>query len=403
MVRGPLHRRKIALGVGGGIAAYKSCELARELIRKDAIVRVAMTEAAQAFVAPLTFQSLTGHAVLTNYFDPTQEATFGHIELARWAELFVVAPATADLVAKIRTGFASDPVTTSLLAYRGTVLLAPAMNVAMFEHPATQENLTALARSDRYRFVGPEAGLLACGEIGKGRLSDVLDIVKAAETLCGQGPLSGKSVLITAGPTREYLDPVRFLSNPSTGKMGLALAEVARAKGADVTVVLGPVPQVPDAGFEIVQVVSAEEMKGAVLDRVQSCDVFIATAAVSDYRPTQTSAQKLKKGPQDEVLTLTRTPDVLAEASRLVASASRRPLLVGFAAETGQLEERALEKLRSKALDFIVANEVGQPGVGFAADTNRVTVISRDGRAREIAGTKHDVAGAIWDLIAPPP
>jgi phosphopantothenoylcysteine decarboxylase / phosphopantothenate---cysteine ligase len=394
-----LQGRRVAVGVGGGIAAYKACELVRELARAGAQVRVAMTEAAQQFVTPLTFQALSGAGVLTNYFDPAQEEGFGHLDFARWAELYIVAPATADLIARIRAGMGGDAVTTSLLAFRGPVLLAPAMNVAMWENRLTQENLAALLGEPRFTAVGPGAGMLACGDVGAGRLAEVLQIVAAAEQRLGAGPLTGKRVLITAGPTREYLDPVRFLSNPSTGKMGLALAEAARSLGAQVTVVLGPVGAVDRTGLEVVDVVSADDMAREVLSRVDGVDLFIASAAVSDWRPAQRASQKVKKTESPEQLQLVRTPDVLAEASRRVAGRERRPVLVGFAAETERMLEHAREKLERKGLDLIVANDVSAPGAGFGVDTNRVTVLSRDGREQALEGTKRDVAHALMRLL----
>ncbi|MFL5346373.1 MAG: bifunctional phosphopantothenoylcysteine decarboxylase/phosphopantothenate--cysteine ligase CoaBC [Hyalangium sp.] len=394
-----LQGRRVVVGVGGGIAAYKACELVRELGRAGAEVRVAMTEAAKEFVTPLTFQALSGHPVLTNYFDPNQEGNFGHLDLARWAELYVVAPATADLLARVRVGMAGDAVTTSLLAFRGPVLLAPAMNVAMWENRLTQENVTALAADPRFAFVGPGAGMLACGDVGAGRLAEVPAIVAAAAARLGTGPLAGQRVLITAGPTREFLDPVRFISNPSTGKMGLALAEAARALGAKVTVVLGPVGAVDRTGLEVVDVVSAEDMAREVLSRVESVDLFIASAAVSDWRPETRAPQKVKKGESPEVLKLVRTPDVLAEASRKVAGARKRPLVVGFAAETERVLEHAREKLERKGLDAIVANDVTAPGAGFGTDTNRVTVLMRSGVQKDLDGTKREVAQGILELL----
>jgi phosphopantothenoylcysteine decarboxylase/phosphopantothenate--cysteine ligase len=394
-----LQGRRVIVGVGGGIAAYKACELVRELGRAGAEVRVAMTEAARQFVTPLTLQALSGHPVLTDYFDPNQEGNFGHLDLARWADLYVVAPATADLMARIRAGMAGDAVTTSLLAFRGPVLLAPAMNVAMWENRQTQENVAALMADPRFTRVGPDAGLLACGDVGAGRLVEVKEIVAAAAARLGSGPLAGRKVLLTAGPTREFLDPVRFISNPSTGKMGLALAEAARALGAKVTVVLGPVGSVDRTGLEVVDVVSAEDMAREVLARVESVDWFIASAAVSDWRPETRAPQKVKKGESPEVLRLVRTPDVLAEASRKVAGAQRRPLLVGFAAETERVLEHAREKLERKGLDAIVANDVTVPGAGFGTDTNRVTVLSRAGAQKELAGTKREVAQGILELL----
>jgi phosphopantothenoylcysteine decarboxylase / phosphopantothenate---cysteine ligase len=394
-----LQGRRVVVGVGGGIAAYKACELVRELQRSGAEVRVAMTEAAKQFVTPLTFQALSGHPVLTDYFDPNQEGNFGHLDLARWAELYVVAPATADLLARVRAGMAGDAVTTSLLAFRGPVLLAPAMNVAMWENRLTQENVAALAADPRYAFVGPGAGMLACGDVGAGRLAEVPYIVAAAASRLGHGPLAGRRVLITAGPTREFLDPVRFISNPSTGKMGLALAEAARALGAKVTMVLGPVGAVERTGLEVIDVVSAEDMAREVLARVESVDWFIASAAVSDWRPETRAPQKVKKGESPEVLKLVRTPDVLAEASRKVAGARKRPLLVGFAAETERVLEHAREKLERKGLDAIVANDVTAPGAGFGTDTNRVTVLTRAGELKSLDGTKREVAQGILELL----
>lgn len=398
-----LKGRRIVVGVAGGIAAYKACELVRELGRAGAEVRVAMTESARQFVTPLTFQALSGHPVLTDYFDPSQEGNFGHLDLARWAEAFVVAPATADLLARVRVGMANDAVTTSLLAFRGPVVLAPAMNVAMWDNAMTQENVAALMAHARFTFVGPGAGLLACGDVGEGRLADVPAIVAGVAARFAPGPLAGKRVLLTAGPTREFLDPVRFISNPSTGKMGLALAQAARLLGATVTVVLGPVGSVDRAGLEVVDVVTAEEMAREVLARVGDVDVFIATAAVSDWRPESRAAQKVKKGAVSgpETLKLVRTPDVLAEASKKVSGQARRPLLVGFAAETERVLEHAREKLERKGLDAIVANDVTAPGAGFGTDTNRVTVLTRAGSPRELQGTKDAVARGILELLLP--
>jgi phosphopantothenoylcysteine decarboxylase/phosphopantothenate--cysteine ligase len=394
----------VALGVGGGIAAYKACEVARQLIKAGAEVRVAMTPAAQQFVTSLTFQNLTGRPVLTDLLDPAQDATFGHIELARWADLFVVAPATADLLARIRAGFAQDAVTTSLLAYRGNVLLAPAMNTVMWENVFTQENVRALVAQPRFRTVGPGAGLLACGEVGSGRLAEPEELVNAIAQLAGEGPLRGKRVLVTAGPTREYFDPVRYLSNPSTGKMGLAMAAAARALGAQVTVVLGPVgadASTDRRGLEVVDVVSAEDMAREVLSRVEQSRVLVAAAAVSDHRPETIHAQKQKKDNAPLEMKLVRTPDVLAQAAARVAKASPRPLLVGFAAETEQWLENARAKLDQKQLDFIVANDVSVPGSGFAGDTNRVMVLRRGGEQVPFEGTKREVADGIWNLLIP--
>ena len=402
MDRSVLQGRRIGLGVGGGIAAYKAAELVRALQRSGAQVRVAMTPAATSFVGPLTFQALTGHPVLTDILDPSQEAAFGHIEFARWSELFVVAPATADLLARIVAGMGNDALAATLLAYRGTVLLAPAMNTAMWENPATQRNLAVLAKDSRYRFVGPGAGLLACGEVGSGRLSEPEQIADAAAELLGEGPLAGTRVLVTAGPTREFLDPVRFISNPSTGKMGLAIARAAGARGAQVTVVLGPVGSVDRSGLDIIDVVSAEDMRDAVLPRLEHTDVLVATAAVSDWRPAQRAEQKVKKEDPaaDAPLALLRTPDVLALAAERARGLSRRPLIVGFAAETENMVENATAKLLRKGLDLIVANDVSRSDAGFGVDTNSVVIVDRAGGRLELSGTKDDVAAGLWDRIA---
>lgn len=398
-----LQGMKVAIGVGGGIAAYKVCELVRELVRRGAQVRVAMTSAGTGFVTPLSFQALSGSPVLTDALDPGQEQAFGHLALARWADVFLIAPATADLIARIRAGQANDAVTTSLLAFGGPVVLAPSMNSAMYENRQTQENLKALLADARFTQVGPGTGDLACGEVGVGRLAEAGEILEAISGKPrSRGSLTGKKVLITAGPTREHLDPVRFLSNPSTGKMGMALAHAAKDRGAGVTVVLGPVGAVDREGLEVIDVISAEEMAAEVLRRVAGVDCFIAAAAVSDFRPKIFSSKKRKKGAEgeEEEITLVRTTDVLAEVSQKRGRSAVRPVLVGFAAETHDLVKNAEEKLRTKNLDLIVANQVGEEGTGFGSDTNRVRVIGREGPAVEIEGEKRIVAEKIFDLLA---
>jgi phosphopantothenoylcysteine decarboxylase/phosphopantothenate--cysteine ligase len=401
MDRIALEGRRVAVAVGGGIAAYKACELVRALRRGSAEVRVAMTPAAQAFVTPLTLQSLSGHPVLTEAFDAASDAGFGHLALARWAELFVVAPATADLLARLRAGMANDAVTTALLAFSGPVLLAPAMNVAMWKNALTQANVAALTADRRYHLVGPASGLLADGDEGPGRLAEVETVLDGCADVLGEGPLSGRTVLLTAGPTREFLDPVRFLSNPSSGKMGIAMAQAARRRGARVTVVLGPAGQLDRSGLQVKDVVTAEEMREAVLSQVASVDYFVAAAAVSDWRPAERAPQKRKKakGPKTESLRLERTPDVLAEAAEAVRGAARRPVLVGFAAETEKVVENASAKLLRKGLDAIVANDVSGTGAGFATDNNRVTVLTRGGGRLELSGTKAEVAERLWDFL----
>lgn len=389
----------MAVGVGGGIAAYKACELIRALRHAGAHVRVAVTEAAKEFVTPLTLQSLSGHPVLTAPFDPKQESGFGHLQLARWADLFVVAPATADLLARLRAGMGNDAVTSALLAFRGPLLLAPAMNTAMWDNARTQENLAALLAEPRIRCVGPEVGPLADGDVGAGRLAELGALVDAVGALQAAAPLAGKRVLVTAGPTREALDPVRFLSNPSTGKMGLAMAHQARALGAHVLVVLGPTAPLPRDGLEVIDVVTAEEMAREVLSRVADVDVLVAAAAVSDWRPQTVATEKAPKGEGPQTLTLVRTPDVLLQASQAVHALGKRPLLVGFAAQTHDVLAYAEQKRVAKRLDFIVANDVSKPGAGFGADSNQVTVLGPGGARSEAAGSKREVAAQIWELL----
>ena len=396
---GALKEQRIAVGVGGGIAAYKSCELVRELTKVGARVRVAMTPASEKFVTRLTLQSLSHGPVLADYFDPNQEAHYGHLDFARWPDLYVIAPATANLIARIRSGIADDAVTTSVLAYKGRVLLAPAMNVSMWENSITQENVKALLRDSRFRRVGPNVGALADGEWGAGRMAEIPEIMGALVALATTGDLSGARVLVTAGPTREYLDPVRFLSNPSTGKMGLALAQVARARGAKVTLVLGPVELAEVGGLEIVRVTSAEEKAKEVLARIDEVDYFVGAAAVGDHRPSEVAPQKIKKSGSESTLVLVPTVDVLREASKRLAPRRNRALLVGFAAETENLEANAKAKLIAKELDAIVANDVTRPGSGFAGDANRVTVLTRRGKRQEISGSKRDVARELWDVF----
>ncbi|MBK7860733.1 MAG: bifunctional phosphopantothenoylcysteine decarboxylase/phosphopantothenate--cysteine ligase CoaBC [Archangiaceae bacterium] len=389
---GYLRGRRIALCVGGGIAAYKTADLTRELMRAGATVRIAMTPAAREFITPLTLQSLSGHPVFTDPFDPAQDSSFGHLHLPRWADAFVIAPATADLLARIRAGMGNDAVTTALLAFRGPVLLAPAMNTAMWENPVTKANVAALLADRRFRMVGPDVGPLADGDVGAGRLAELPKIVAAAAALAEAGPLAGKRVLLTAGPTREHLDPVRYLSNPSSGKMGLALADAARARGAHVTVVLGPVSEpVPD-GLEVVRVVSADEMHAAVMQRLDGVDVFLACAAVSDFKPAQRAAQKVKKDAAPAQLELVRNPDILLEAS---AKLQGRALIIGFAAESEEVLAHAQKKLAAKKLDFIVANDTR----AFEASTNAVTVLGKDGSVKELQGEKRDLAAKIWETV----
>ncbi|ABC82142.1 bifunctional phosphopantothenoylcysteine decarboxylase/phosphopantothenate--cysteine ligase CoaBC [Anaeromyxobacter dehalogenans] len=391
--------RTVVVCVGGGIAAYKACDLTRLIVKGHGEVRVAMTPAATRFVAPLTFQALSGAPVLTDLFEPAKDLTYGHLEMARVADLVVVAPATADLIARIRAGMADDAVTTAVLAATCPVLLAPAMNTRMWRNVAVQENLAAL-RARGMHVVGPAAGLLADGDVGEGRLAEPQEIALAAARLLGRQDLAGRKVLVTAGPTREPIDPVRFVSNPSSGKMGYAVARVAARRGAQVTLVSGPTALEDPAGVEVVRVETAEEMARAVDAAQAEMDLFVGAAAVSDYRPAAPAAHKLKKKPGDETLVLARTPDILAGLGARHAGKPGAPVLVGFAAETEEVIARAREKLKGKRCDLVVANKVGAPGAGFGGDTNRVALVSAAELA-EIEGTKDKVAEAILDWILP--
>jgi phosphopantothenoylcysteine decarboxylase/phosphopantothenate--cysteine ligase len=391
--------RTVVLCVGGGIAAYKACDLARLVVKGGGTVRVSMTPAATRFVQPLTFQALSGAPVLVDLLDPASEIAYGHLALARMADLVVVAPATADLLARIRAGMADDAVTTTVLAATCPVLLAPAMNTRMWRNVATQENVAAL-RARGMHVVGPAAGALADGDVGEGRLAEPDEIAVAASRLLGNLDLAGRAVLVTAGPTREPIDPVRFISNPSSGKMGYAVARVAAQRGADVTLVSGPTLLPDPPGVKVVRVETAEQMARAVDVASAGMDLFVGAAAVSDYRPTATSPRKIKKGDGDETLVLSRTPDILAGLGARFAAAKDGPVLVGFAAETEEVIARAREKLKGKRCDLVVANRVGGPGAGFGSDTNRVALVSATELA-EIEGPKEKVAEAILDWILP--
>ena len=391
--------RTVVLGVGGGIAAYKACELARLFVKGGAQVRVAMTAAATRFVGPLTFQALTGAPVLTDLLDPGADRSYGHLQLARAADLLVVAPATADLIARLRAGMGDDAVTTTALACEGPYLLAPAMNTRMWQNPAVRENVAALARRG-WEVVGPASGELADGDVGEGRLADPADIADAAARLLGGRDLVGRRVLVTAGPTREPLDPVRFISNPSTGKMGFAVARVAARRGAEVVLVTGPVELPDPTGVRTVRVVTAEEMANAVEEESRDIDLYVGAAAVSDFKPRTATPTKRKKTDEDEDITLTRTPDILAALGKRFAGKDGAPILVGFAAETESLLQNARKKLAAKRCDLVVANKVGRPGAGFASDRNRVTLVGPGERAN-IEGTKDQVADAILDWVVP--
>jgi phosphopantothenoylcysteine decarboxylase/phosphopantothenate--cysteine ligase len=391
--------RTVVLCVGGGIAAYKACEIARLVVKGGGEVRVAMTPAATRFVGPLTFAALSRSPVLVDLLDAGAEASYGHLEFARAADLVVVAPATADLIARIRAGMGDDAVTTTLLAATCPVLIAPAMNTRMWANPVVRENVAAL-RARGHHFVGPAAGELADGDVGEGRLADPAEIAVAATRLLGNLDLAGRRVVVTAGPTREPIDPVRFISNPSSGKMGYAVARVAARRGAEVTLVSGPTELDDPPGVKVVRIETAEEMARAVEAVAAAFDLFVGAAAVSDYRPRTPSPHKIKKGDGEETLVLARTPDILAGLGARLAGRKDAPVLVGFAAETEEVIARAREKLKGKRCDLVVANKVGGPGAGFGADRNRVALVSAAELA-EIEGPKEKVAEAILDWILP--
>jgi phosphopantothenoylcysteine decarboxylase / phosphopantothenate---cysteine ligase len=391
----PLTDKHILLGVTGGIAAYKSAELVRRLRDAGADVRVVMTEAATRFVTPLTFQALSGNPVHLELLDPAAEAAMGHIELARWADLVLVAPASADFMARVAHGLANDLLSTLCLATEAPLVLAPAMNRCMWEHPATQANRRALAGRGVH-LEGPGDGGQACGETGPGRMLEPAVLVERAEALLAPGVLAGLRVLITAGPTREPIDPVRFIGNRSSGKMGFAVAAAARDAGAEVTLVSGPVGLAAPSGVACVRVETAQEMHDRVLERVGGCDILVAAAAVADYRPTASADQKIKKMRDRLELALERTPDVLAA----VAKHPRRPFLVGFAAETEHLAEHARAKLQAKGVDLVAANWVGRPGTGFEADDNALLLLWQGGQHELPRASKVELARELIRHIA---
>ncbi|HHH13300.1 MAG TPA: bifunctional phosphopantothenoylcysteine decarboxylase/phosphopantothenate--cysteine ligase CoaBC [Thiolapillus brandeum] len=384
--------KRVLLGVTGGIAAYKSCELVRLLGREGARVRVVLTESATRFVTPLTFQALSGNPVRVDLFDEAHESAMGHIELARWAEQLVGAPATADFIARLAHGHADDLLTTLCLASEAPLLIAPAMNHRMWLHPATRENV-ALLESRGVEFVGPEAGEQACGESGPGRMSEPEEIL--GRILSGPGLFAGRRVMVTAGPTREPLDPVRYLSNRSSGKMGFALAHAFAREGAEVTLVTGPVSLPTPAGVQRVDVETALEMREAVLDAVSGQDLFVGCAAVADYRPERREDTKIKKSSDILELRMRRNPDILAE----VAALPDGPFTVGFAAETGDLLQYARRKLEAKGVDMIAANRVGE-GAGFEVDRNALEVIWKGGRQSLPFQDKATLAQRLVELIA---
>jgi phosphopantothenoylcysteine decarboxylase/phosphopantothenate--cysteine ligase len=390
-----MNGNRILVGVTGGIAAYKSPELVRRLRERGADVQVVMTSGAQRFITALTLQAVSGRPVRTDLWDATAEAAMGHIELARWAELVLIAPASAGCIARLATGQADDLLTTLCLASEAPLAIAPAMNRVMWAHPATRANVATLEERG-VTVLGPAVGEQACGEVGAGRMDEPLEIINGVMTLLRSGgPLVGRRVLITAGPTRECIDPVRFVSNRSSGKMGFAMAQAAREAGAEVLLVSGPVSLPTPPGVRRVDVESAADMLAAVLQEIERTDVFISTAAVADYRPAHAYEQKIKKTSDRMDLALERTADIIAT----VAARAPRPFVVGFAAETETVEQNARSKLLRKNLDMIAANEVGTDKA-FDCEDNQLIVLWRSGRRELGRAPKSVLAQRLVALIA---
>ena len=388
-----LLNKHILLGVSGGIAAYKSPELVRRLREQGAEVRVVLTDAARAFVTPLTLQAVSGHTIPAGVLDPASEQGMNHIELAKWADLVLIAPATANVISRLATGMADELLTTLCLATPSPVALAPAMNQQMYLHPATQANLQTLAQRG-VQLWGPASGSQACGDVGPGRMLNPDELVAECIRFLAKPKLELR-VLITAGPTREALDPVRYISNHSSGKMGFALAAAAAELGADVTLVSGPVNLPTSAGVRRIDVESALQMQAAVMAEVAQQQIVIGCAAVADYRPAEISPQKIKKSADEVTLTLVKNPDIIAE----VAALADKPFVVGFAAETRDVERYALDKMARKKLDMIAANDVAREGQGFNSDDNALTVFWPGGHQELPLARKTEVARHLLALI----
>ncbi|PPC77488.1 bifunctional phosphopantothenoylcysteine decarboxylase/phosphopantothenate--cysteine ligase CoaBC [Pokkaliibacter plantistimulans] len=402
MVDLSLQGKHILLGVSGGIAAYKSAELTRLLVKAGAQVRVVLTRGGAEFVTPLTFQALSGNPVYQHLLDEQAEAGMGHIELAKWADLVLVAPATADIMARFAAGFGDDLLTTLTLATEAPIYLAPAMNQAMWRDPRTQRNAHYLS-SIGWHLLGPDSGSQACGDVGPGRMLEPQAIVAQLQSHHRRPTsqsLQGKTVWITAGPTREALDPVRFISNHSSGKMGFALAQAASEAGAQVRLISGPVSLPTPVGVERVNVESAEQMLSASLDGIQHCDIFIAAAAVADYRAAEVAEHKIKKqsGKDSLALSLIKNPDIVATVAALTPDL--RPFTVGFAAETRDVIEYAQDKLARKKLDMIIANDVSAEGIGFNSDDNAVTLVRPHHVLTLPRASKHELARKLIEHLA---
>lgn len=386
--------RSILLGITGSVAAYKSLELIKGFVKDGASVKVIMTEAAKRFITPMSVEIASGGNVYCDMF----ESPLSHVSLPADADLFVIAPATANIISKYANGIADNLLSTSLLAFNGRVIIAPAMNWRMYENAVFQKNLHYLL-SLGVKTVGPERGSLACGEEGMGRMADVEKIIEAVRTSLSKQDLAGEQVLVTAGPTREYIDPVRYISNRSSGKMGYAIAKIAKRRGADVTLISGPTAIKPPDGVEVINVETADEMHASVMDNVPMSSIFIMSAAVADFVPAETKNSKIEKKEKFS-LNLVKTSDILEEAGRF----KNKPFIAGFSAETGNRLDRARKKLVNKNIDMIVFNDVSKAGSGFDADTNEVVIIHRD-KEGEIHEqplqlmSKEDVASALFDMI----
>jgi phosphopantothenoylcysteine decarboxylase/phosphopantothenate--cysteine ligase len=392
---GQLYNRNVVLGVTGGIAAYKSAQIVRDLQEAGAQVRVVMTHGATEFITPLTLQALSGNPVHLDLLDTEAEAGMGHIELARWADLVLIAPATADFISRLARGRADDLLATLCLATAAPLLVAPSMNQGMWRDPATVDNIDLL-RDRGTALVGPTEGSQACGDVGPGRMEEPVGIVEAAVGMFDSGLLDGLHVTITAGPTREALDPVRYISNHSSGKMGFAIARAAVDAGALTTLITGPVALATPEGVQRVDVTSAQEMHEAALAQIHQCDIFIGCAAVADYRPAHSELQKIKKNADTMHIELVRNPDIISA----VAAHPERPFTVGFAAETEDVEDYARAKLESKNLDMIVANDVSRSDAGFNSDQNAATILWPGGKAEVKLTAKQQLARILVETIA---
>ena len=389
-------QKTVVMGICGGIAAYKAVYAASSMVKKGLNVKVIMTKSATEFVTPLTFQTITKNKVITDMFSLSENVTTEHISLAKEANVFLICPATANVIGKIASGIADDFLTTTVMATKAKVVFAPAMNTNMYENPIVEANINKL-KYLQYEFVEPECGILACGDSGKGRLAEIDDILdKIDEVLCDKKDFAGKKVLVTAGATKEAIDPVRYITNHSTGKMGYAVAKAAKMRGADVTLVSGSTNLRPFSGVKVINVTSAEDMYNAVMEKYPDTDIVVKAAAVADFTPEKTEHEKIKKTGGEFILPLKKTEDILDKLGALKVN----QFLVGFCMETSNLIENAKKKLESKNLDLIAANSLNCEGAGFGTDTNVITLISKDGKVEQYEKmSEYDAANIILDKI----